>query len=76
MNKKVKYRTIEELYDACKTGDVDESKLSIILDNDYTGFYIRSDDGDEEDTVCNGNGDYDVMQMYILLFPKAMVDRC
>jgi hypothetical protein len=72
----MKYNTIKELHDACKNGDIDESKLLIILDNDYTGFYIRSDDGGDDDMICDGNGDYDVTEVYRLLFPKAIVDRC
>lgn len=72
----MKYKTIKELYEASKNGDIDESKLSIILDNDYTGFYIRSDDGGDDDMICDGNGDYDVTEVYRLLFPKAIVDRC
>lgn len=70
----MKYKTIEEVHVACKNGDVDESKLEIILDNDVTHFSIMLDE--EDTTICKGNGDYDVIELYGLLFPKAMVDRC
>lgn len=71
----MKYKTINELYEGVNGGAVDESKLEIILDNDNTGFYIKSDD-EHDVLICEGNGDYDVEELYRLLFPKAMVDRC
>ena len=82
----MKYKTIKDVHEACKNGDVDESDLEIIVDNDNTGFYLTSnshlivdEDGDDErqyDMICEGRGDYDIMELYQLLFPKAMVDRC
>jgi len=73
----MKYESIEELYKAVKNGDIDESKLEIIVDNDDTGFYIQpNNDGGWGDEICNGNGYGDVKELYRLLFPKAMVDWC
>lgn len=70
----MKYESIEELYKAVKNGDMDESKLEIIIDNDYTGFYNQDDESG--DMICEGNGEYDLKQLYKLLFPKAMVEWC
>lgn len=72
----MKYGTIKELYEAAKNGNIDESKLMIIVDNDNTGFYIEDGGDDCDNSVCEGNGEYDVEELYRLLFPKAMVDRC
>jgi hypothetical protein len=69
----MKYKTIEEVHVACKNGDGDESKLEIIVDNDYTGFYLSSDvDGEDDDIICRGNGEYDVTELYRLLFPTTI----
>lgn len=73
----MKYKTIKDVYEACKNDDVDESKLEIIVDSDYTGFCLSSDvDGEDDDMICRGNGEDDVTELYRLLFPKAVVDRC
>ena len=69
------YKTIKDLYEDVKNGNIDESILEIILDNDTTGFYVQSY-GDGGDLIFEGNGAYDVEELYGLLFPKAMVDRC
>ena len=57
-------------------GDIDESNLEIILDNDGTGFYIKSDDDAWDSTILNGNGYFDIKELYELLFPKATVEWC
>ena len=74
------YRTIKELYKAVKSGEIDESKLEIILDNDQTNFYIgpsedeNGNDLDNKIIVDEANGYYDIKKLYLLLFPKAKVD--
>ena len=70
----MKYGSIEELYKAVKNGDMDESKLEIVMDNDYTGFYNKDDE--DGDMICEGNGECDLEELYRLLFPKAMVEWC
>lgn len=66
------YKTIKEFYTAVKSGKIDESELTIILDNDCTGFYA----GEEEIRVAEANGYYDIEKLYPLLFPKATVEWC
>ena len=76
------YKTIKEFYEAVKRGDIDESKLEIVLDNDCTSFYkgpAYNDNGDELDNkirVEEANGYYDIEKLYPLLFPKAKVEWC
>jgi len=72
----MKYKTIKDLYEAVEAGVIDESKLNIILDNDNTEFYIRSDDDKFAAEICEGNGEYDVEELYRLLFPNAIVEWC
>jgi len=73
------YETIKELYEAVKSGEVDESKLEIVLDNDQTSFYVgpgEDDNGNEIDNeirVAEANGYRDIESLYPLLFPKAKV---
>ena len=78
-----KYKTIKELYEAVKNGDIDEAKLEIVLDNDCTNFYMgppsEDDDGIKtanEIEVEEANGYYDIEKLYPLLFPKAKVMWC
>lgn len=70
-----KYKTIKELYEAVKKGDIDEAKMEIILDNDCTSFYIGPSN-DNEIQVEEANGYYDIEKLYPLLFPKAKVEWC
>jgi hypothetical protein len=79
------FNTIKELFEAVKSGKVDESKLRIVLDNDCTDFYEGEPDdfGDEnwdwkniEIEVSEANGYSDIEALYKLLFPKADVQWC
>jgi len=70
------YETIKGLYTGVKNGDIDESKLEIILDNDDTGFYVQSDGEEWDDAILHGNGYSDIGELYELLFPKAIVGWC
>lgn len=78
----MKFKTIKELYEAVKSGHIDESKLVIILDNDHTSFYNGNPQEDEnfdyinEITVEEADGYYDIEKLYPLLFPKAKVEWC
>ncbi len=76
----MKLKTLKELYDKVKLGEIDESKLHIVLDNDCTSFYVgdgdpMADEG-EEINVDEANGYYDIEKLYPLLFPKATVQWC
>lgn len=68
-----KYKTITELYKAVQSGEIDESELTIVLDNDCTGWYIGEDDGENDNSVGDGNGYDDYRELYELLFPKAEI---
>lgn len=65
----MKYKTIKEFYDAVKSGELDETKLQIIVDSDTTLFIID----DQEITVQEANGRYDVEELYRILFDAAKV---
>ena len=68
----MKFETIKELHDAVKSGKVNESDLTIILDNDCTSFLIRGNDTE----VLEADGYSDIEHLYLLLFPKATVEWC
>jgi hypothetical protein len=74
------YLTIAGLIAAVRAGEIDESKLIIVLDNDSTGFYLCAGTGepddDEQITVGSANGYYDVEPLYKFLFPTACVKWC
>ena len=72
---KTKYKTIPELYKAVQSGEIDGSKLEIWVDNDSTGIYFNDADIDDLDPICKGHGYDDVIVLYDLLFPKAMVSN-
>ena len=77
-----KYKTIKELHNAVKSGKIDEERLTIVLDNDCTNFYVGPDcdpEGDELDNeiiVEEAYGYSDIEKLYPLLFPKANVQWC
>ena len=64
----MKFKSIQELVDAIKAGEVDETQLSIHLDNDAS--YIS----DAADDLFEGDGYYDIEPLYKALFPKANVE--
>ena len=68
-----KYKTIKDFYEAVKAGEIEESELTIVLDNDCTNFYIGLDN---EVRVDEANGYMDVEKLYSILFPKANVEWC
>ena len=74
------YKTIAALHKAVQSGEIDESKLSITLDNDSTYFADGPlEDDNELDNkiqVEEANGYYDIGPLYALLFPKASVEWC
>ena len=78
--KTMKLKTIKQLYDKVKSGEIDESQLCIVLDNDCTSFYLGpdSDDGEapNEIEVAEANGYCDIEKLWPLLFPKATVEWC
>ena len=61
-----KYKTIKDFYEAVKAGEIEESELDIVLDNDCTNFYIGPDNDkngnelDNEVRVDEANGYMDV----------------
>lgn len=72
---KTKYNNIAGLYKAVQSGEIDEYKIEIWVDNDGTGIYLIPDDDGDGIHLCEGHGNDDVTVLYDLLFPKAMVSR-
>lgn len=70
--------TLKQLYNKVKAGEIDESKLRVVLDNDCTLFYVENPDNDDDDEiiVAEANGYYDIEKLYPLLFPGATVEWC
>jgi len=64
-----KYKTLQEVYDAVKSGELDESKISIYMDNDCSSIMYNSVDLYESDAG------YDAEELWPVLFPKAYLDK-
>ncbi|MCP3683906.1 MAG: hypothetical protein GY861_14580 [bacterium] len=60
-----KIKSITDLYEKCKSGEIDESKLEIQVDNDTTWYGIG------EERILEGEGYHDVVEALQLLFPNA-----
>ena len=75
-----KYETIQELVDAVKKGEVDESALEVVQDNDCSSVFLRPslEDGEDEPSnkIFEGGGHYDTDALWKALFPKANVYWC
>lgn len=73
-----KIKCLKDLYEKVKSGEIDESKLIIRMDNDTTQFYsVKGQDQDGDDIIdqyFDGNGYRDIEELYPILFPKADVD--
>jgi hypothetical protein len=64
-------KTIKELKKKFPTG----KGLTVQLDNDTTGAYIEAD-GEDADSIFNGNGYSDMRELWEELFPEADIDWC
>ncbi len=73
---KTKYPSVKEFMNDVNSGVVDGSKLSIILDNACTYFYIIDENEDVEIKIKETNGYHDALLLYCLLFPDADVEWC
>ena len=78
-----KYKNLTELREAIDAGEIDESQLRIVLDNDCTQFGLcpeATEEGDEIEEnrieVESSGGYQDIEELYALLFPKALVEWC
>ena len=76
-----KYKTLKALYKAVKAGEVDESKLRVVMDNDcstveFVDPAVPYDDIEGAPVLYDGNGYYDTEDLWPLLFPKATVEWC
>ena len=69
-----KYNSIKSLLDAVKSGEVEESKIVVVLDNDTTDVSLRRGDGST--TIFTGNGDYDIEDLWCILLPTAVIEFC
>ena len=77
------FTTLAAFYAAVKSGEIDESKVRIELDNDGTCFaegecYDEDDDAYDERQIKveEANGYQDIEPLYKLLFPLATVEWC
>lgn len=75
-----KFDTLQELVAAVTIGDLDESALLVIQDNDCSHIYYgpqEDDDGEEIDNcIYRGKGYYDTDDLWKLVLPKAIIDWC
>jgi hypothetical protein len=75
---KTNYRNLQELKNYLGSGKLQESKLSITLDNDQTLYYYDDDseDGIELIVESAGNGYSDYYELYEILFPESEIQGC
>ena len=72
-----RYTTLKELVEAVRSGEIDESKLQVVMDNDCSHVCIPHSNPEEEgEELYNGKGYYDVEDLWPLVFPKATVEWC
>jgi len=73
-------KTIKELVDKVNNGEIDKTKLSIILDNDNVSFYHGDEEADPKNfyeiRVAEAQGYSDILPLYKLLFPDSTVEWC
>jgi hypothetical protein len=67
-----RFTTLKGLVKAVKQGQIDESELSIIMDNDCSFVYLAG----QERAIYRGQGYYDIEDLWPLIFPKAKVEWC
>ncbi|KKM93691.1 hypothetical protein LCGC14_1205770 [marine sediment metagenome] len=75
-----KYETLSKLVKAVKSGEIDESKLVVIQDNDCSSVYNGPPEEDDNYDVINeiyaGDGYADTDDLWKALFPAADVQWC
>jgi len=76
------YKTLKEVVDAVKSGELDESQLLVVMDNDcshiYFGPRLDADGEENEDCICiyRGKGYRDTEDLWPLVLPNADVEWC
>ena len=73
-----KFDTIAALKKAVDDGELDEAKLTVVMDNDCSSiYYAPAEEGPEEDDrIFAGKGHYDTEDLWPLVLPKATVEWC
>ena len=78
--KTLELKTIEELAAKVKSNEIDGSKLTITLDNDDISFYVGDEEKDPDNfievIVEEAKGYPDILPLYKLVFPDAIVEWC
>lgn len=74
-----RFKTLSELATAVKSGDIDETKMTVTMDNDCSrvnyGPY-PDDDGADWELLYRGKGYDDCEDLWLLAFPTAVVEWC
>ncbi len=75
-----KYKTIKDVLAAIGAGDLTESNLRVVQDNDCSHIYDESQPDPKWDDsrlcVWEGNGYGDTDELWKLVLPKADVEWC
>lgn len=76
-----RYKTLNELLVGIKKGEVEESDIRVVMDNDNTcveiGHWTKGyDEFDDDNLLYCGNGYVDVEDLWPLVLPKAVVEWC
>ena len=74
------YESIKAIAEAVKSGELDESKIRVVMDNDKStvsyGEPTDPDAYDLDNEIYSGKGYIDVEDLWPLVFPKALVEWC
>ncbi len=69
------YKSIAKVLEAVRSGELDEKKLEVRMDNDCSSiYYDYNEESDDNDPIFRGEGYADCDPLWRLLFPKANVD--
>lgn len=71
-----KYETLKAVFEAVKSGELDETKLKVTMDNDCSVIVEGEYGEDGEGVIYRGKGYMDIEDLWPLVFPKATVDWC
>ncbi len=73
-----KYKTIQEVVEAVQAGEVDETKLEIVQDNDCSDIYCGPHEDEDYNSLAifRGEGYADTDALWKLVFPKAFISNC
>ena len=71
-----KYETIKAVLEAVQAGELDETQMAVVMDNDCSSIHYGRYSEDIDNCIFRGRGYWDVEALWPLVFPKAAVEWC